>query len=100
VIPNKVKVAGVEYTTKEVFALEQKHGLMGQVLYSTCEIEIDDRMTEERKEQVFVHELLHACFNEAGFQEQEEDVINRVSIVLYQVLKDNHLYFGKQEDVI
>lgn len=63
-IPDKVKVAGIEYQVQEV------------------------------EEQVFIHELPHGCLYEAGIEEQEEDIINRVSIVLYQVLKDNKLYFG------
>lgn len=48
-----------------------------------------------KKEQTFVHELLHACFNEAGFNEQDEDMINRVGVMLYQVLKDNYLDFNE-----
>lgn len=98
-LPSKVNVAGIEYKVKETLGLEQKHGLMGHVMYSTSEIEIDDRLSKERKEQVFVHELLHACFYEAGFNEQEEDMVNRVSAVLYQVLKDNDIRFGEQVDV-
>lgn len=53
-------------------------------------------MSQERKEQVFVHEMLHACFFEAGYTEQDEDAINRVSAILYQVLKDNAICFGKK----
>ena len=96
-IPNNVKVAGIEYRVKEKFGLEQQYGLLGQVLYSLGEIEIDDRMTEDRKEQIFVHELLHACFYEAGFEDQDEDMINRVGKVLYQVLKDNAIKFSDDE---
>jgi hypothetical protein len=95
VIPSKVKIAGIEYEVKEKFGLEQKHGLMGHVLYSMGEIELDDRLHKDRKEQVFVHEVLHACFYEAGYTEQEEDMINRVSAILYQVLKDNKFNFDK-----
>jgi len=52
-------------------------------------------MSRDKKEQTLLHEMLHACFNEAGFDEQDEDVVNRLGIVLYQVLKDNNLSFGK-----
>lgn len=51
-------------------------------------------MSPTKKEQVLIHELLHACIAEAGFDEQDEDVVNRVSIVLYQVLKDNAFDFS------
>jgi hypothetical protein len=93
-VPEKVNVAGIEYTVKYVQGLEQKHGLMGLVRYGPAEIEIDKTLSDERKEQVFVHELLHACFFEAGYTEQDEDTVNRVSAVLYQVLKDNIINFS------
>lgn len=92
-VPEKVNVAGIEYVIKYVQGLERKHGLMGQVIYGPANIELDGDLSDERKEQVFVHELLHACFFEAGYTEQDEDAVNRVSAVLYQVLKDNYLDF-------
>ncbi|MFE8697970.1 ImmA/IrrE family metallo-endopeptidase [Cytobacillus sp. FJAT-53684] len=94
-VPEKVNVAGIEYSVMEVKGLANKHEKMGCVRYGPAEIELDAEMSQERKEQVFVHELLHACFFEAGYTEQDEDAVNRVSAVLYQVLKDNQFYFSK-----
>jgi hypothetical protein len=94
VVPEKVNVAGIEYSIKYLKGLEQKHGLMGLVRYGPAEIEIDETLSGERKEQVFVHELLHACFFEAGYTEHDEDTVNRVSAVLYQVLKNNTINFS------
>ncbi|MEK3821383.1 ImmA/IrrE family metallo-endopeptidase [Cytobacillus sp. FSL W8-0315] len=94
-IPSKVKVAGIEYQVKEVEGNLEKFNNLGQINYFKGIIEIDDSMAADRKEQTFVHELLHACFKEAGFDEQDEDMIDRVSAILYQVMKDNQLHFGK-----
>lgn len=94
-IPNKVKVAGIEYNIVQVDGVLERFNNLGLIHYNKGTIEIDSSMCETKKEQTFVHEVLHACFNEAGFEEQDEDMINRVGIVLYQVLKDNHLYFGE-----
>ena len=66
---------------------------MEQVLYAETTIDIEPSMSESKKEQVFVHELVHAIFNEAGYDEQDEEMVNRLSIVLYQVLKQNDLKF-------
>lgn len=93
-IPNKVDVAGIDYTVREVDGLAESHDMGGQVIYHKSDIIIDSGMSETKKEQVFVHELTHAIFHEAGYDEQDEDVVNRLSIVLYQVLKNNKLYFG------
>ncbi|MGM0776926.1 MAG: ImmA/IrrE family metallo-endopeptidase [Bacillota bacterium] len=94
-IPDKVKVAGIDYAVIQVDEIDNSPLQMGQILYQKSLIQIKHGMSEDKKEQTLVHELLHACFNEAGFEEQDEDMINRVSIVLYQVLKDNKLHFGK-----
>jgi hypothetical protein len=93
-IPNKVNVAGINYDVKETDNLSLDHGLGGQILYEKGLIKIDSSMCEDKKEQIFVHEVLHSIFNEAGYDEQDEDQVNRLSIVLYQVLKENKLYFG------
>ncbi|GGA31792.1 ImmA/IrrE family metallo-endopeptidase [Psychrobacillus lasiicapitis] len=94
-IPNTVDVAGIEYEIEEVDHLERDVDLLGQILYTKGIIKLDSSIAQDRKEQVFVHELLHAIFYEAGIEEQDEDLVNRLGIVLYQVLKQNKLYFGK-----
>ncbi|MDD9312657.1 ImmA/IrrE family metallo-endopeptidase [Cytobacillus firmus] len=94
-IPSKVKVAGIDYVVNQVGEISNNPFQMGEIIYQKSLIQIKHGMSEDKKEQTLVHELLHACFNEAGFEDQDEDMINRVGIVLYQVLKDNNLYFGK-----
>ncbi|MFY2157868.1 ImmA/IrrE family metallo-endopeptidase [Cytobacillus firmus] len=96
-IPDKVKVAGIEYRVQEVEDMDRQFDHLGLILYTKGVIKLDKNLSQDRKEQVFIHELLHGCFYEAGIEEQDEDIINRVSIVLYQVLKDNNLHFGKIE---
>jgi len=92
-LPNKIKVARIDYQIQEVEEIDDDPSVMGACVYQKSTIKIKIGMSENKKEQTLVHEMLHACFNEAGFHEQDEDVINRVGIVLYQVLKDNKLSF-------
>lgn len=94
-VPNKVMVAGIGYDVIQVDEIDDDPSILGMCLYSKSLIKIRANMSQDKKEQIFVHEMLHACFNEAGFDEQDEDVINRVGIVLYQVLKNNNLSFSK-----
>lgn len=88
-LPTTVKVGGVNYTVEEQEHLIQKEDIWGKVDYFSTEIQVDASLSNNRKEQTFIHELTHAIFLEAGYKEQDEDMINRVSIVLHQVLKDN-----------
>jgi hypothetical protein len=95
-LPKDVKVGGAVYTIKETEKLTDHHNLFGQVTYVDCEIELEANLPRERKEQVFVHEVLHAIFFEAGYEEQEEEEIRRVGLILHQFLKDNDLSFLKE----
>ena len=96
-MPEKVIVSGVEYQVKEVdlVVVGDSTSYIGSCDYMSSEIQVIKGLTKTRKEQTLVHEILHACFHEAGFNEQDEDVVNRVGIVLYQVLKDNDLNFSR-----
>lgn len=92
-IPSTIKVAGVNYKVieKESIEVNGDKNCLGSCGYTDSTIEILSDMSEERKWQILIHELTHACFFESGFDKQEEDMINRISIVLHQVLRDNNL---------
>lgn len=96
-IPKTVKIAGITYKIKEVEDLSEQTDNIGQIFYNRGLIQLDSKLNRDRKEQVFIHEVLHGCFHEAGIEDQDEDVINRVGIVLYQVLKENNLTFGRND---
>lgn len=83
------KIGGVKYKVVQVKGLAKEHGLMGQISYDNLLIKIDEDLPQGRKEETLVHELVHGIFYEAGFEEQDEDMINRVGKVLYQVIQDN-----------
>lgn len=99
-LPTTVKVGGVNYTVAEKENLIQKDELWGEVNYFNTEINIDSSLSNDRKEQVLIHEVTHAIFLEAGYKEQDEDMINRVSIILHQVLKDNPNLLQPVENLI
>jgi Zn-dependent peptidase ImmA (M78 family) len=87
----QIKVGGTIYTVNEVDGLLRKLSMYGNVDFSDCIIQIDADMSEERKEQTIIHEMLHAVHFEAGYnpEEQDEDMINRTANVLHQVIVDN-----------
>lgn len=92
-IPDKIDVAGIIYEVEEKEGLVLETGNLGEVIYALTKIRIDSNCSHSKKEQIFIHEMLHAVFKESGYDEQDEDMINRVSITLYQVLKNNKLEF-------
>lgn len=89
--PKHVKVGQVIYEVleKKVVIVEEDRNFQGSCNYTNTTINILDSLSEERKKDVFFHELTHAIFYEAGYDEQEEDMINRVAKVIHQVIKEN-----------
>jgi predicted metallopeptidase len=97
--PKKFNVADVHYTIveKEFVEIAGSRNYQGACDYHTTTIEVLQELPFNRKNEVIIHELLHAIFNEAGYNEQDEEEITRVGRVLYQVLKNNDFSFLKGE---
>lgn len=94
-----VNVAGVHYKveTKEYLELDGDRNLFGLCEYEVPTISLISSLKGERRDEVFVHEVLHAIFNEAQYQEQDEEEISRIGRVLYQVLRDNDFSFLRRK---
>lgn len=92
---DKVNVAGIDYNVELHEYDEESNGnnTMGRCDHLKAVIKLNQNMSEQVINQTFIHELTHAIYWQAGFGDEqsgtEEDVVNRMSIVLYQVLKDN-----------
>lgn len=95
----KIRVGAVDYNVKEVENLHDNgRELFGWVTYGDCTIRLDAAMDKCRKEGVLVHEMLHAMLYEAGFDEQDEDMVNRLGNVLHGVLRDNNFEFLREAE--
>lgn len=90
-ICKQIKVGPVTYSVKEesFIEIDGNRNYQGACRYTDTRIEILEEISGERKNDVLIHELTHAIFYEAGFEEQDEDMINRVAKVLHQVIKEN-----------
>jgi hypothetical protein len=92
------RVGTIDYEVTETPDLLRKHDLMGQVTFDDGIIEIEPLLSQQRKQNVLIHELLHACLYEAGYDEQDEEQVRRLGNVLTQVLRDNDFEFMRDED--
>ncbi|EIM8287175.1 ImmA/IrrE family metallo-endopeptidase [Listeria monocytogenes] len=94
----KIKVGGIWYEIKEVPAVDiaGDKNYLGACDYENQIIEILGSLPETRKRQVLIHELTHAILYEAGYQEHDEELVERFSIATYQVIED----LGKGEEKI
>ena len=74
---------------------EHQEGRRGSTFKELQEIRINPSIHQELKEVTLVHEILHACADFIGIEDEkldEEDWIKRISPVLTQVLKSNDLF--------
>lgn len=91
---NAINIVGVKYSVDLVEEIDNNPNLMGACIYQKSLIQIRKGMSLDKQQQTLLHEILHACLNEAGYTEQDEDLVNRLGIILYQVLKENEIKFN------
>lgn len=88
----KIKVCGLTYS---VFVLEyfkaqdDDRNLWGYCDHEQQIIFIRKSLSEQKKRQVLIHELTHAILHQAGYANHDEEMVDRFSIILHQVLKEN-----------
>lgn len=109
IIPVSVKVGNFIYDvdeTNEVITLDNLvcSGLCDSHIQ---EIKIDNKLTQQNKERVFLHELIHAiCFDkELHFGEETENVVDALAKGLHGVIIDNpnlfcNCYELEEEDLL
>ncbi|MFC6315184.1 MULTISPECIES: ImmA/IrrE family metallo-endopeptidase [Lapidilactobacillus] len=94
-IPDKVKVGSITYQVKQEHIDKTDDGLyqFGVTDYLNAVITINSDYPQERKEQTFFHELMHAVFFESSNSDQaaDERLVDSTGLMLYQVFKENEL---------
>ena len=97
-LPKSIRVGSVNYEVRVVDDLHDKgQELFGWVTYGDALIRIDSASSVGRKKNVLIHELLHAMLYEAGYDEQDEEMVRRLGNVMTQVLRDNDFGFMRDE---
>ena len=88
----EVKIGGIVYPIEIKEDFTGDTGDWGQTNFKKTTITLDSNMSKQRTEQTLVHEIVHGLFYEAGI-EDDEDEVNRLGLVLHQVLTDNDFSF-------
>ena len=76
-----IKILGLIYKITEVECVSKEELRKGEINFLTNEIRIDKNMPDDLKEQVLIHEVLHAIFDLLGYQ--------GIASALHQVLTEN-----------
>ena len=83
----KINILGVEYTVLEVEVVNKEEPRKGEINFLTNEIRIDRQMPISLKEQVLMHEILHAVFELLGMEKlaMNERNVQSIATALHQV---------------
>ena len=96
----KVKIGGMEYDIEQVkFDEDDDVTILGECHYEQPKILINSESSTKRKEQTLIHEIAHAMLFEVGAPEYEdEELVNRIGMIMYQVLQENDFSFIRKDD--
>ncbi len=92
-IPKKIHFSGFDYEIKEVAKLDGSEN-WGRTQLDQGVIFLEKEMSADKKEQTFIHELLHIAYRHTFSEtdtEKEEKQVKAWSMNIYGILKDNGL---------
>ena len=90
----EIDVLGVKFTVSEVDTVNKTNPRKGEIDYLTNEIRIDSNMPKTLKDQVLMHEILHAVFDLLGFDElaEDESKVQGLATALHQVFTSQIIF--------
>lgn len=91
---SEFKIGGIIYDVISDEDLMDESDALGSCDHQNARISLYPRQAETRVEQTLYHELVHALFFEAGYDEHDEDMVNRLGIVLHQFIEENYQFLG------
>lgn len=97
-IPQTIRVGSIDYSVELTSGLSVSDDLLGAIHYGVSKIRLEESLPPTKLVDTFVHELAHALFYEAGFEDHEEDTVNRIAKVLTMVLRDNDFTFMRETE--
>ena len=97
-LPKQIKVGGLTYDINLVEEPMETGEEPAAVFYHKQEIRIKDSLPQGMLELCLMHELMHIIFYHIGYYpDNDEEIIDRISKTLYQVMVDNSLTWGNNK---
>ena len=89
----QVKILATKYNVEEVEQINKYTRLLGQIEYAEQKIKIDKNISEDLKQEVLLHEILHGILEKLNYEEinNDEQKVHSIASTMYLVLKENNL---------
>lgn len=90
-----LNILGVSYEVVEVPIVSRDEFLKGKIDFTANTIYIDENLTREAKNQVLMHEIIHAICDLLGFYgiNDDESRVQGLATAIHQLFRDNDLSF-------
>jgi hypothetical protein len=105
-MPTGLKINGFNWKIVESDSVAREGNVYGSCHYMTQTIYLDPSSTEQKRKQCLLHEIMHAVSWQSGLSKRmdnsklEEEVITALSFGIFQVLEDNKMLTGFEEDIL
>ena len=88
--PKNVKIGFRNYKINRIEPSSKLNNdiLFGEIAFVTNEININSQFDEDEQKETLIHEILHGIDHMYKL-DLDEDVVSRLSVAIYTVLKDN-----------
>lgn len=97
-IPPTIKILGLDFEVTRDQHVSEASQTYGTTIHSRQKINIQADLSQQHAEQTFIHEVLHAIWEQMGLknmpemdQKKEEQIVHTLANGLYTTLKDNNL---------
>lgn len=99
-LPEKVTILGLEYKVEEVEVVDMQEALWGKIDYENLSIRIDASLSDARKQQTLLHEVLHGILEELGYRKlnEDENAVQGIAAALYCILKSPTILDWRQQN--
>jgi Zn-dependent peptidase ImmA (M78 family) len=86
-VKKEINILGLTYSVEEVEVVNKEDLRKGEIDFFKGLIKIDQTMSKTQKEQVLMHEILHAVLETLGFHElnDNEHLVQSLATALHQV---------------
>lgn len=88
-MPKSVNILGIDYKVEECETVDKFDPAFGQIDYASQTIRVDSTLTEQKREAVFIHEILHGVLDGLGMSDfnENESAVQSLATALYCVLQ-------------
>ena len=97
-IRKELRSLGLLWQVKQSKEIAREGNCYGSTHHTPQNIYLDPELPEQKKEQVFMHELLHVAWDGAGLtankkfdRVDEEMIVDALGNMMYHILNDNNL---------